>query len=271
MDSVKAKIKYLAAGDEKPVYYASRGGSEAQLNLDGNFETCEVNIRNGRYKAPADFSLDREGFSLVEHQFTAVDLYDERTVKSDFLPMVESFIAKKTGAERVVAFDFTLRSDNADVRGSRQSREPSTVVHNDYTGNSAPQRVRDLFSKDEADSLLQKPFQIVNFWRSIKNPVKSSPLAVCDAQSVKQQDLVSVERIAEERTGELTMAYYSPAHAWYYFDSMQASEALLIKTFDSNPDAVAKNCIHTAFHLPTRGSTNLPRESIEVRNFVFFS
>ena len=271
MDSVEADIKYLAPGEEKPVYYASRGGSEAQLNLEGNFETHRVAIRNGRNEPGRDFSLDREGFTLLREQDDAVDLYDEASIRAGFLPQVESCIGRETGATRVVAFDFTLRSDSAGVRGDRNSREPSTVVHNDYTAKSGPQRVRDLFPPGEAEELLKQQFQIVNFWRTIQNPVKSSPLAVCDAQSVKKEELVDVVRVAKERTGELTMAYYNPAHRWYYFDAMQASEALLIKTFDSNPAAVAKNCIHTAFHFPGDNTGFQPRESIEVRNFVFFS
>ncbi len=271
MDSVEAEIKYLAPGEEKPVYYASRGGSEAQLNLDGNFETRRVAITNGRTEPGREFSLDREGFRLVQAQIDQVDLYDEESVKESFLPRVESYIARETGATRVVAFDFTLRSDNAGVRGDRNSREPSTVVHNDYTAKSGPQRVRDLFPPEEAKNLLKQHFQIVNFWRTIRNPVKSTPLAVCDAQSVKKEELVDVVRVAKERTGELTMAYYNPAHRWYYFDAMQSGEALLIKTFDSNPAAIAKNCIHTAFHFPDESNNFEPRESIEVRNFVFFS
>ena len=270
MNSVKAKLKYLAPGEEKPVYYASRGGSTAQLNLSGSFETHEVTITNARSESPSGFNLDTEGFTLVQHHAHSKNLYDEEQIKNSFLPEVEALVAKVTGARRVVAFDFTLRSDSEDVRGDRQSREPSTVVHNDYTEKSGPQRVRDLFGGEEAELLVQRPFQIVNLWRTITNPVESTPLAVCDAQSVEAGDLVDVVRIADDRTGELTMAYHNPAHAWYFFNIMKSEEALLIKTFDSDPDAVAKNCIHTAFYLPDQARVTMPRESIEVRNFVFY-
>jgi len=51
-----------------------------------------------------------------------------------------------------------------------------------------------------------------------------------------EQDLVSVERRAEERTGELQVALHDLGQRWYYFPEMQMDEALLFKTFDSETE-----------------------------------
>ena len=51
-----------------------------------------------------------------------------------------------------------------------------------------------------------------------------------------EQDLVSVERRAEERTGELQVALHDSGQRWYYFPEMQMDEALLFKTFDSETE-----------------------------------
>jgi hypothetical protein len=175
-----------------------------------------------------------------------------------------------TGASKFVAFDHTLRADSAGVRESRKTREPSAVVHNDYTVRSGPQRVRDIMGETEAKSLLQRRFTIVNVWRAIQHPVVTTPLAVCDAQSVMPEDLIAVERHAKDRIGELLLATYNKNHRWYYFDRMEPEEALLIKTFDSASDGRARSCIHTAFSAPDAPEDAPPRESIEVRTFAFF-
>ena len=59
---------------------------------------------------------------------------------------------------------------------------------------------------DEADRLLAGHFAIINLWRSIAGVVETMPLAFCDSTTVKADDLVSVERVAKDRVGELQMA-----------------------------------------------------------------
>lgn len=267
---LNAELQYLIPSDEKPVYYASQGGKEAKLEVDGKFEMHSVPISNARYQSGEDFSLDKEGFTLVPHVSTVNNFYNENELKERYLPEAEALVAKITGASRVVAFDHTLRADSEDIRGSRQTREPSTVVHNDYTARSGPQRVRDILGEATAKSLLQSRFAIVNVWRAIQHPVVTTPLAVCDAQSVMPEDLIAVERRAKDRTGELLLATYNRNHRWYYFERMEPDEALLIKTFDSVENERAGSCIHTAFTAPDVPKDSPPRESIEVRTFAFF-
>ena len=267
---VDAEIQYLVPSDEKPVYYASQGGKDAELTMAGNFEMHRVAVRNGRYRKDSEFTLDNEGFTLVPHVSAVKNFYDENEIKESYLAEAQTLVAGVSGASEVVAFDHTLRADLAEVRESRQTREPSTVVHNDYTDRSGPQRVRDILGEARAKPLLKKRFTIVNVWRSIRNPVLTTPLAVCDAKTVSPEDLIAVERHAKDRIGELLLARYSPDHRWYYFEKMQSDEALLIKTFDSKDDGRARSCIHTAFTVPNPPQDALPRESIEVRTFAFF-
>ena len=267
---VDAEIQYLIPSEEKPVYYASQGGKDAELSMDGNFETRRVPVHNARSKKEREFILDNEGFTLVPHKSTVINFYDEKEIEENYLAEAEALVARISGASDVVAFDYTLRADLAEVRESRQTREPSTVVHNDYTTRSGPQRVRDILGEERAKPLLEKRFTIVNVWRSIRNPVLTTPLAVCDAQTVSPEDLIAVERHAKDRIGELLLARYNPDHRWYYFHRMQSDEALLIKTFDSKDDGRARSCIHTAFMMPNPPKDALPRESIEVRTFAFF-
>jgi hypothetical protein len=261
-------LRYVAPRQEKPVYYASEGGADAELQLEGLFEEHSVKIADGRALGE-ETSLDIEGFSLVSHESAVGDFYDNAAVTSVYEPEVKRLVMAATGAVRVVVFDHTWRGGTATVREKRQSREPTNVVHNDYTEASGPQRVCDLMGK-EAKALLANRFAIVNVWRPAKGPVLTWPLTMCDARSIVADDLVASERRAADRIGELTLVRHNPDHRWIHFPAMAWDEALLIKTFDSEQSGVARWSVHTAFEDPASPPRAAPRESIETRCFAFF-
>ena len=55
--STHSKVRYLIPGNKKPVYFASQGGAEAQLNINADFEDIEVSIHDARCLNPSA-SLD---------------------------------------------------------------------------------------------------------------------------------------------------------------------------------------------------------------------
>ena len=72
--SPQAQLRYLIPSGEKPIYIASQGGAEAQLNINASFEDKVVDIADARQlKLPA--SLDREGFALHRHSSRVTDFY----------------------------------------------------------------------------------------------------------------------------------------------------------------------------------------------------
>jgi len=101
-------------------------------------------------------------------------------------------------------------------------------VHNDYTEWSGPQRVRDLLPQ-EADELLRRRFAIVQVWRPIRHPVETFPLAICDAPSLSDDDLVVSERRYPNRVGQTYAISYNPKHRWYWFPHMRRDEAIVFK------------------------------------------
>ena len=107
-------------------------------------------------------------------------------------------------------------------------------------------------------------------WRSISGTVYNHPLVLCDAGTVRPEDLVAVERRAEERIGELQVALHHSDQRWYYFPEMRMHEALLLKTFDSETDGRARFTIHSSFEDATAPVDAPPRESIETRCLLFF-
>jgi hypothetical protein len=267
--AVTATLTYLVDTGVKPVNYPSVAGEDSVSRWEGRHEERSVAIHDGR-AAAEPFDLDREGFALVRHDTAVTDFYDDAEIETVYEAEVEKLVKEVTGAMRVVVFDHTRRSDSVALREAKGIREPAGNVHNDYTTRSAPQRVRDLLPAGEAEALLQRRFAIVNVWRPIRGPVRTAPLALCDARSVAPEDLIAAERRAKDRVGEIQQAVFNPAHRWTYFPNMERHEAVLIKVYDSAEDGRARFTIHTAFDDPTSPPDAPPRESIETRTFVFF-
>ncbi len=266
-DSFAATLRFLAPSDTPPVYRASQGGADAELDLEGEFVDSVVTLHNGRNVD--SLSLDREAFCLVNHVSAVDDFYDAGQIESVYTDEVETLVRDATGAARAVCFDHTRRADSRNIRGEHTSREPSAVVHNDYTDKSGPQRVRDIMA-EEADDLLSRRVAIVNVWRAVCHPALTSMLALCDASSTRADQLVPTPRIAKDRIGELMLAHYHPDQRWMTFPALTPDEVLLLKTYDSETDGRARFTLHTAFDNPDPGPDAKPRESIESRVFAFF-
>lgn len=268
--NVQAQIQYLRPGAERPIYFASRGGADAALKIGADFDVTQVNIADARGLSPPA-SLEQQGFCLVDHTTAISDFYHLESVRDQYETEIIALVLAASGAEAAMVFDHTLRSDSPTVRGQHASREPASVVHNDYTDASAGKRLRDLLPPDEAAWRLRSRFAIINVWRSINGPVFNSPLALCDFSSADPDDFVASERRAQDRIGELQLVLQNPEHRWYYFPEQQFEETLLFKTFDSATDGPARRVAHTAFANPLAPVAAPPRESIESRLLVFFS
>jgi hypothetical protein len=269
LPQVLGAVVYLAKTPEKPhVYTYDPPAGTPKTNIIPEAHT--VPIFDMRPVADG-LTLDVQGFALVDAPTAVKDFYDEAQLEATYYREAEDLVKHATGASRVVVFDHTIRRREQGVedRTPGTPRQPVTRIHGDYTEVSGPQRVRDLMGA-EADALLQRRFGIVNVWRPIRGPLYDAPLAVCDAASVADGDLVPQDLIYRDRSGEIYGLTYNPAHRWYYAPAMQADEALLLKCFDSLKDGRARFMPHTSFADPNAPANMLPRESIELRTLVFF-
>jgi hypothetical protein len=211
-------------------------------------------------------SLDMQGFALVRKQTAVANFYDPDEVRAVYYPEVEALVKRVTGAAKAVVFAHDVRCTTRARRGEGGVREPVTAVHNDYTPRSGPQMVRESLAQAEADERLKHRFAEFNVWRPIKGPVRSTPLAVCDARSIEPRDLVPAEL-----KHEVFMVAHSDRHRWFYFAQMQTDEALLLKCFDSAEDGRARFTAHAAFIDPSTPPDAPARESIEARGLAFFA
>ena len=146
------------------------------------------------------------------------------------------------------------------------NRGPVTKTHVDQSYLGGELRLRHEFP-DEANALVKKRFQIINVWRPIAAILKD-PIAVADATSVPDDDLVAAEMTEDGFRGEQWVVRYNPEHRWYYRHGMTPRDVLLIKCFDSDT-SVARRALHSAFEDPAYRDREL-RQSIEVRCLVFY-
>ena len=268
LKSVVAPLNFLVPMAEKPIAYNYTPPPGVPVRT-GKSEEHWVTIRDAR-PLIRQLSLDKEGFVPLHHQSAVKNFYDEDEIKSVYYPECERVIKEATGAARVVAFDHIVRNAAMAALDGSCIKIPAKRVHNDYTAWSSPKRVRDLMG-DEAEELLKHRFAIINLWRPIRGPVLESPLTLCDAESLEEDNLVTSDLKYPDRIGETFAITYNPNQRYYYFPKMQPDEPVLIRCFDSAQTGAARFSAHTGFDDPTSPPDAPPPESLEVRMLVFYS
>jgi hypothetical protein len=266
LNDVVAPLTFLAPMAEKPVSYNYKPPPGVPART-GEPVDCRVPVHDAR-AIEEELSLDRQGFILRRHKTAVRNFYDESEIAAVYYPECEALMKRVTGARRVLAFDHIVRNAARSQKGNLV-KSPAKRVHNDYTAKSAPQRVRDLMGA-EAEELLRRRYAIINLWRPIAGPVLESPLALCDAESLAQENLVPTDLKYPDRTGEIYSVTHSEGQRWYYFPKMRTDEVVFIRCFDSARKGAARFSAHGAFDDPTSPPGAPPRESIEVRTLVFW-
>ena len=270
LPQVEGVLNYLGPMAEKPHRY-TYDPPPGVPDTNAIYAPVRAPIYDLRPVAGA-LSLDAEGLLLLRSPSALRDFDDAVEVERIYYPEIERLVAETAGAERVVVFDHTIRRrlGREKDRAGGPSREPVPRVHNDYTEQSGPQRVRDLMG-DEAEALLRRRFAVINVWRPIVAPMLDAPLAICDASSVAAEDFVTMDLLYRDRTGEIYVVRPNDRHRWLYAPAMAEDEVLLFKCYDSRKSGTARFAPHSAFEDPTAPEDRLPRASIEARALAFFA
>ena len=269
LPSVSGTLSFIVPQDTKPVFHSTAlTGGEAKLF----FEIEEVSVEVADMRAVKDkLSIDREGFELHSYMTEVNDLYDETAINTKYFAEIKSLLTERFDASQVCIFDVTRRSD---ATGGAQNldglRKPATRVHVDNTVKSGPQRARDVLGEQEYERLAGAGAHIfqINVWRPIIGPVENSPLALADAGSIAEDELVATDQVFSDRVGEIYHIAHSGTQHWYYASQMDRDEVILIKGWDSIDDGRALFTPHGALEMIESRHNTLPRESIEVRTFV---
>ncbi|KAK3393421.1 hypothetical protein B0H63DRAFT_386950 [Podospora didyma] len=249
-----------------------------------------------------DFSLDAHGFQFHRHSSGHTGAFDdEDALCTEYYKECEDLVKEITGAGHLVlAFDHKVRRGPSYWhklgQNNAASRGPLHRAHVDQSYNGALMRLREVATDEELEEpkLLSHRWQIINVsltplqglqhcntmrvpnstnahvWRPIKTVYKD-PLAVADATSVSDTDLVAASIIYTKLTRRMESwtVKHNPDHRWYFKYAQEPDEVVLFKCFDSDETAAARRVPHCAVEDPDHIYGEC-RESVEVRCMVFF-
>jgi hypothetical protein len=166
----------------------------------------------------------------------------------------------------------TATDDGGESKISEALKGPVRGVHVDQSYEGAPKPLK-MKHPDEAEQLLNGRFQVINIWRPV-NTIYRDPFAVLDVTTVLEEELVPLLVIQPDHTNE-SFVVQAPmegrkdgGHKWYYMSHQTPEDVLLLKIFDSKTDGRARRVPHSSFEDKEYVHME-PRESIEVRAFVF--
>jgi hypothetical protein len=238
-----------------------------------NYELHTVRITDAR-ALNATQSIHAQGFELWDAPSEVRNFRDDGEVRRIYYPECAHLACAVTGGIRAHVFDHLLRK-------REEGRPPLTFgrhgdgsnpavagrTHNDYTEQSGQKRLAAVLGDPDKAKRIRR-YCIVNIWRSIAGPIVDTPLAVCDARSVRACDLQASEIRYQNRNGEIYLVSHSSVHRWFYFSEMDCHEALIFKQFDSQVSGIARYTPHVAFDLPNIPTDAPLRQSIEARCLV---
>ncbi|CAJ1362917.1 unnamed protein product [Effrenium voratum] len=236
-----------------------------------------VPLRDAR-RAPPRLGQEAAQLLRAATRLLPEDFYDSGRVVAEYYQEVRDAIQDATGAVEVIVFHHIVRNEALQASPGLDNRGAGVGgyarnAHADYTARTAVGAARQSLSRitdPEVRSRCQKcRFVLVNAWRNISDlPVQQHPLAVLDAQTLKEEDLVTVELRYATFSSESLQLRPAPRHRWLYAPGMEKDELLLFKQYDSDPTQ-PQHAFHCALDVAVPGSP--ARESIEVRAVAFFA
>lgn len=279
---VAAELNYLVAQDA-PVRTYAYDPPDGGPRFNATLRPHEVLVEDARAVAAGPDWLHGAGFTLQRQRSSVGDFWDERQLRRRAFGEAEELLRGLTGAPHARVFDHTLRRRAArpgqrapldGVGGSFAAvREPVGRVHVDYTPWSAPLRLRQVLGDRPAEQVLGGRWLILGLWRPLlEQPLRDAPLALADARSVRAAELVPNDLIYRERRGQTYAVVHSPGHRWYWHPEQTRDEVAVFVHYDSlrASQPCTGACPHSAFEHPATPADAEPRQSLELRAFVWF-
>ena len=266
--TVEAPINYVAPMAERIRYFANDHSRDNQI-----IDAHRMPIEDARTAAEAPM-LDREGFMLLPHVSAVPDFLDQAECARIHPAEIRALLLELTGADEVVisgpgVLRFGERSPDA---GRYNNSYPARFAHIDISDATAEQFAER--SRPKAATRGIRRYANYNVWRALSPPPQDVPLTVCDARTLRPQDLILADAVFDnpgqpEWSFEGLVVAYNPAHRWSYFSGMTRDEVLVFKTSDSDP-ARAHHVPHVAFDDPSCPDGVTPRCSIEMRGIAYW-
>ena len=285
----RAMIRYVDPGDFVTRRYVSQG---REINT-GTYSDHEVTVRDGM-PIRDHFTLDTHGFMIAKQPSVITDFRDKEQVERLYEREVEANVMALTGASKVIARGWMIRTSADLSEHSGQKVEnykhsggiqpPAGEAHVDINGATARKMAEMTYKQHFPDGPGYTRFLISSYWRTFSPGPQDVPLALCDGRSAEggeekantlfvvdefpEGDALTAPVEGEEDMMAASIPSYSPKHRWWYFSNMAADDALLFKFHDSDHDRTWR-CPHTAFRDDSFPDART-RSSIEVRSVAFW-
>jgi hypothetical protein len=286
--TIRTEITYLAPGS----FINRRFVAPAREVNTGKYQPYPVLIHDARPRQ-AEFTLASHGFVLTDHRSAVRDFRDREEVERVYPGEVAQCVRKLTGADRVATMSWMVRTSGPLPKPVEETgykhrggvQPPAAEAHCDASPDRVDHMAQALYEKTFPGERPYRRFLYTSFWRTFSPPPQDYPLALCDGNSVGDDEgvpntLFIVDHIPsdqemlrpvpdEDRMIAAAIFHHNPNHRWWYFSNMTRDEVLLLVFHDSRrrrPWRVP----HTAFRDSSRPDAQ-PRESVEFRSVAYFS
>ncbi|MGB3797419.1 MAG: CmcJ/NvfI family oxidoreductase [Alteraurantiacibacter sp.] len=258
---VDADIRYIVRG-EKATFYA---GDRDRSYWPGEEHTVTIHDIRGEKDR---LSFDRNGFVVLDEASPIGD-FDDPAMLETYSRYCEDTVQRLTGASKVVSFGGIRRTSSTGTHGHNQ---PASGAHVDYGAKTVADYTRQILPPDEAEERLAKRHMLFNLWRPLAT-VESAPFTLCDASTVKREDLFDSEIVGGLGGVDFSLwgfnLAYRPDHRWCWLPQQRPEELMVFKLFDTHDSAVQFTA-HTSFTPPVVPDDARPRESMELRTIAYF-
>ena len=278
-DAVTAQLHFLPASQTGgPVRHVDL---RSRSNGLGMLEPMDVRVMNAR--GNPDLGLRTSGFELVRSPSAVTDFHDCQQVMETYYGECKAIAEKLTGAQATFTYDHIIREPGLQHSGGGTDGSQRTTgtergggyigsVHMDYTDNTTWDRYLALHGERVPKGATR--VYALNFWRPLSPSADDHPLAICDARTIRAEDLQETliygYGAANYSWHDIGIETFSVAASerqrWYYYPSMTPDDVLVIKSFDSE-GVVGRSCPHASFAHPNPKGE--PRRSIELRVLCF--
>lgn len=287
--AIEARINYLAPGSFINRRFVAPG---REVNT-GEYLPYTVTVRDAR-PHQTEFTLASHGFTLLHHSSGVRNFLDKEEVNANYPAEVAEAVKQATGADRVATMGWMMRTagdlgayarEEAGYSHQGGVQPPAGEAHVDSSPDRVDRMAQAVYEQRFPGAPPFKRYLYMSFWRTFSPPPQDWPLALCDGNSVGDDEGVPntmfvVDRIPDRATMLRAMPdedkaiaaaifHYSPQHRWWYFSGMTRDEALIV-TFHDSRRVRPWRVPHTAFHDSSRPDAR-PRESIELRSVAYWS
>uniref|UniRef100_A0A8H7N3S2 Uncharacterized protein n=1 Tax=Bionectria ochroleuca TaxID=29856 RepID=A0A8H7N3S2_BIOOC len=229
---------------EKPYKLGYEPIGDAIPRTNHKYVVQPVDVSDVR-QAHQKFTLDRNGFEYhhLRSELKYEDFFDNDKIASVYLKELRELVKTVCMAKQAVPLDAEIRRRHADFPTSTgeeyQFAQPSFLTHIDVTLDGTRRIIQKLYPT-VSEEILKSRIECVTVWKPLVGPVQDWPLAVCDAMTLDDADVVPADVVYQKVATENYLIHHNVNQKWYYMDRQEDHEALLFKAADSDAGRTAR-------------------------------